>query len=444
MPLLALRHTISTRAVKTTVDVLVQKYGGTSLQTLDCVRRAALRIAEARRNGASVTAVVSARGGRTDDLLRLAADVGTASPSRELDQLLAVGECESAALMALTLNGLGVPAISLTGHQAGIETTDRHGDGLISRIGAARVRAAMDGGKVAVVTGFQGVDHAKDIVTLGRGGSDTTAVALAARLRASACEIFTDVDGVFSADPRILPAARCLPWVQPGVMAEMAFAGARVLHTRCIELAAMEGVEVRVRNVSSQAAGTAVVDRQNDRPLETRQAVVAVTHDIDVARVLVHCRDSHRDLAPDVFEVLAAQGAVVDLVARSGPYENEFRMGFTIRRSQADSVRAALHEVTASFGGGVHFDENVGKVSVVGMGLLSRPQYTARLVATLASSGIPTSWISMSQMRLSVIVPRERTVDAVEALHRAFHLDRHEPHEPLDVTSTTSGRSAAV
>lgn len=427
--------------MKSTVDVLVQKYGGTSLQTLDCVRHAALRIAAARRRGPSVAVVVSARGGRTDDLLRLAADIGTPSPSRELDQLLAVGEQESAALMALTLNRLGVRAISLTGHQADIETTDRHGEALISRIGAARVRAALEAGQVVVVTGFQGVDRAGDVATLGRGGSDTTAVALAARLRASACEIYTDVDGVFSADPRILPAARCLPWVEPGVMAEMAFAGAKVLHTRCIELAAMEGVEVRVRNVSSQAPGTIVVDRQDDRPLETRRAVVAVTHDTDVARVLVHCRDSRRDLAPDVFEVLAAQGTVVDLVARSGPYESEFRMGFTIRRSQADSVRAALHEVTAAYGGGVHFDENVGKVSVVGMGLLSRPEYTARLMAALASAGIPTSWISTSQMRLSVIVPRERTIDAVEALHREFRLDRH---EPTDVTSVTSGRSATV
>jgi aspartate kinase len=407
--------------------VLVQKYGGTSLQTLDRVRQAALRIAAARRHGSAVAVVVSARGNRTDDLLRLADDIGAVAASRELDQLLAVGEAESAALMALALNGMGVPAISLTGHQAGIQTTDRHGDALISRIGAGRVQAALDGGQVAVVAGFQGIDRAGDIATLGRGGSDTTAVALAARLRAAACEIYTDVDGVFTADPRVLPAARCLSWIAPGVMAEMAFAGARILHTRCVELAAMEGVEVRVRNASSQAPGTTVVERPDARPLETRRAVVAVTDDTDVVRVLVHCRDSRRDLAPDVFEVLAAHGTVVDLVARSGPYENEFRMGFTIRRSQVDAVRAALHELTAGFGGGVHFDEHVGKVSVIGMGLLSRPEYTARLMAALAAAGIPTSWISTSQMRLSVIVPRERTVDAVETLHREFHLDRHEP-----------------
>jgi aspartate kinase len=423
------------------VDVLVQKYGGTSLQTLDCVHHAALRIAEARRRGSSVAVVVSARGGRTDDLLRLAADMGATAPSRELDQLLAVGECESAALMALALNGLGVPAISLTGHQAGIRATDRHGDALIARIGAARVTAALENGKVAVVAGFQGVDEAGDIATLGRGGSDTTAVALAAQLGASACEIYTDVDGVHSADPRILPAARCLPWVDPGVMAEMAFAGARILHTRCIELAAMEGVEVRVRNASSQAPGTTIAGRQDSRPLETRRAVVAVTHDTDVARVLVHCRDIRRDLAPDVFEVLAAEGTVVDLVARSGPYESEFRMGFTIRRSQADPVRTALHKLTAGFGGGVHFDENVGKVSVVGMGLLSRPEYTARLMAALSAAAIPTSWMSTSQMRLSVIVPRERTVDAVGTLHQEFQLDRL---EPTGVTSVNSGHSATV
>jgi aspartate kinase len=428
-----------------TMDVLVQKYGGTSLETLDRVRNAALRISRERQRGRSLVVVVSARGSRTDDLLRLAADIGPAYPSRELDQLLAVGECESAALMALALNGLGVPAISLTGHQAGIRTTDRHGDALISRIGVAPVRAILDEGKVAVVTGFQGVDHAGDIATLGRGGSDTTAVALAARLRASACEIYTDVDGVFSADPRIIPAARCLPWIHPGVMAEMAFAGARILHTRCVELAAMEGVEVCVRNASSQAPGTTIVELQDGRPLETRRAVVAVTHDTDVARVLVHCRTGRHDLAPDVFGALAAQGTVVDLVARSGPYENEFRMGFTIRRSQADRVRAALHEVAVGFGGGVHFDENVGKVSVVGMGLLSRPEYTARLMAALAAAEIPTSWISTSQSRLSVIVPQDHTVDAVDALHREFRLGRHEQRPPgATRTSATSGHSAPV
>jgi aspartate kinase len=409
------------------MDLLVQKYGGTSLETLDRVRNAALRIAPEWRRGRSLVVVVSARGRRTDDLLRLAADVGSADPCRELDQLLAVGESESAALMALTLQGLGVPACSLTAYQAGIHTTDRHGDALISGIRAAPVRSILDEGKVAVVTGFQGVNDAGDIATLGRGGSDTTAVALAAQLRASGCEIYTDVDGIFTADPRIIPAARCLRRIHPEVMAEMAFAGARILHTRCVELAAMEGVEVSVRNALSQAPGTTIAGpTDHDRPLETRRAVVAVAHDTDVARVLVYCRDACRDLAPDVFEVLAAQGTVVDLVARSGPYEKEFRMGFTIRRSKVGQVRAALHRLAAGFGGGAHFDEDVGKVSVVGMGLLSRPEYTARFMAALAGAGIPTSWISTSQARLSVIVPQDRTAAAVDAVHREFHLDQHE------------------
>nr|WP_198151214.1 aspartate kinase [Kibdelosporangium sp. MJ126-NF4]CEL13094.1 Aspartokinase [Kibdelosporangium sp. MJ126-NF4]CTQ98781.1 Aspartokinase (EC 2.7.2.4) [Kibdelosporangium sp. MJ126-NF4] len=421
------------------MEVLIQKYGGTSLQSLDLVRRAALRVAEAWRLGQSLAVVVSARGGRTDDLLRLAADLGSAGPSRELDQLLAVGECESAALMALALTGLGVPAISLTGQQSGIHTTRRHGDALISRIGAARVRTALEARKVAVITGFQGIDSAGNVTTLGRGGSDTTAVALAVRLNAAACEIYTDVDGVFSADPRILPAARCLPWIDPTVMAEMAFAGARILHTRCVELAAMEGVEVRVRNASSRARGTTIVDRRNGQSLETRRAVVAVAHDTDVARVLVYGQSGGRDLAPYVFETLAAQDTVVDLVARSGPDETEFRMGFTMRRSHTDQIRGALHDTAASFGGGVRFDDDVGKVSVIGMGLLSRPEYTARLMAALAAAGIPTSWISTSQSRLSVIVPRSRTIDAVDVLHREFRLDQDEPG-----ARTTSGRSAPV
>jgi aspartate kinase len=208
-------------------------------------------------------------------------------------------------------------------------------------------------------------------------------------------------------------------------MAEMAFAGARILHTRCVELAAMEGVELSVRNALSHAPGTTIAEpADDDRPLETRRAVVAVAHDTDVARVLVYCRNGCRDLAPDVFEVLATRGTVGDLVARSGPYETEFRMGFTIRRSEIGRVRTALHDLATGFGGGVHFDENVGKVSVVGMGLLSRPEYTARVMAALAGAGIPTSWISTSQSRMSVIVPQDRTVAAVDALHRAFHLER--------------------
>ncbi|WBB50414.1 aspartate kinase [Verrucosispora sp. WMMA2044] len=407
------------------MDVLVQKYGGTSLETLDRVHRAALRISREWRRGRSVVVVVSARGGRTDDLLRLAADVGPVGPSRELDQLLAVGESESAALMALALNRLGTPATSLTAHQAGLLTTDRHGDALIARIATSSVRSVLSSGKIAVVTGFQGVSPHGDVTTLGRGGSDTTAVAMAARLLAN-CEIYTDVDGVFSADPRVIPAARRLPWIHPTVMAEMAFAGARILHTRCVELAAMEGVEVCIRNALSEGPGTIISELQESQPLETRQAVVAVTHDEDVARVLVHCRDGHGDLAPAVFAALAAQGTVVDLVARSGPYEKEFRMGFTIRRSESDRVRAVLHEIAVSHNGGVHFDENVGKVSVIGVGLLSRPEYSARLMAALATAGIPTSWISTSQSRLSVIVPQERTVDTVDVLHREFRLDRSE------------------
>ncbi|GIF42952.1 aspartate kinase [Actinoplanes xinjiangensis] len=413
------------------MDVLVQKYGGTSLGTLDRVRNAAMRIGQAWRSGRSVVAVVSARGSRTDDLLRLAADIGPTTPSRELDQLLAVGESESVAMMALTLRGLGVPASSLTGHQAGISTTDRHGDALISTIATGPVHAVLSERRVAVVAGFQGVNRAGDVTTLGRGGSDTTAVALAAQLRASACEIYTDVDGVFSADPRIMPAARCLRWIHPEVMAEMAFAGARILHTRCVELAAMEGVVVSVRNAMSQAPGTIISELPDDRPLETRRAVVAVAHDTDVARVLVHCRNGCHDLAPEVFEALSAQGTVVDLVARSGPHEKEFRMGFTIRRSEVSRVRDALHKVAVGFGGGVHFDENVGKVSVVGMGLLSRPEYTAKLMAALSAADIPTSWIFTSQSRLSVIVPQDSTVAAVDALHRAFQLDRQEPRPPV-------------
>jgi aspartate kinase len=268
-----------------------------------------------------------------------------------------------------------------------------------------------------VVGGFHGVNEVGDMITLGRGGSDTTAVALAAALGAQECEIYTDVDGVYTADPRIVPTARKVPRIGPAVMAEMAFAGAGVLHSRAVELAAMRQVAVHVRSSTGAELGTVVAGG-----LETGNPVVAVTHDLDVARVLI--RGNGADLAAEVLDILARNSVPVDLIARSGPHEDEFRMGFTVRRSDVVEVKLALEK--AAEDGGVRIDEGVAKVSLIGMGLLSRPTYVARMLGALSAVDIPTSWVFTSQVRASVTVPRDRVAAAVALLHEEFGLAKEE------------------
>ena len=401
--------------VRPAAGVLVRKYGGTSVADDASVRRVARSVAAARQDGRPTVVVVSAQGHTTDDLLARAAAFG-AGASREVDQLLGTGEIASAALLALALRALGVPATSLTGAQAGIGAYGPAGAAVVAGVDPTRLHRLLAAGEVPVVAGFQGVDARGDLLTLGRGGSDTTAVALAGALGAQRCEIWTDVDGVFSADPRAVPDARPLPAVGVDVMVEMAFAGARVLHSRAVELAAAREVPLLVRNTFSAAPGTTI---EGNTVLE-EFGITAVTHDPDVVRVLV--RTARTDLAAPLLEILAGQNVGADLVARSGPYEEEFRMGFTIRDSDATRVLPALRDAVSTVDGTVVVDGDVGKVSLVGVGLLNRPAHTARMLGALSAAGIPTSWVSVSQLRTSVIVPRDRLLAAVTLLHDAFGL----------------------
>lgn len=424
------------------MEVVVHKYGGSSLSTFSKVLTIAEYTAAARQDGRPPVVVVSARGDTTDDLLRAVDEVSgqIRSPEvgREIDQLLATGECASAALLALAISRLGVPAVSLTGAQAGILAQGNPGCGVITDVRAERVRRLLAEGVIPVVTGFQGVTASGDVITLGRGGSDTTAVAMASALVAWGCEIYTDVDGVFTADPRVVPAARRLRAVDVGTMAEMAFAGARVLHSRAVELAGIGRVEIRVRGSFSRGPGTlislpprsgsAAPHGAGDSMLENDGAISAIVHDLDVARVLVHSRLGRTDLAVDVLSALAGLAIPIDMVARSGPSEEEFRMGFTIRRGDTDRIRLALADLTGHSQVSLRVDDDLGKVSVVGMGLLSRPEYAARMISALAAEGITTSWISTSQLRASAIVARHRVVRAVEVLHREFCADLEDPH----------------
>jgi len=407
------------------MDIVIQKYGGSSLSTIDKIDQVAGLVAEKHQLGHPMVVVVSACGNTTDKLAQLAYEVGGADAARETDQLLATGECVSAALLAMALNKLGVPAVSLTGGQAGIFATGKHGSGYISTIEADRVIRLLDEGKIAVVAGFQGINSDGDVITLGRGGSDTTAVALAAKLQAGRCEIYTDVDGVHTADPRIIPTARALRVVGVGLMAEMAFAGAKILHHRSVELAAMHGIEIHVCSSLSHGFGTVIPRGSDESMLENDGVIIAITHDMDVAKVSLHTEQGGIDLVTEVLATLSRHSVPFDMVAGSG--SDELRLGFTVRRSDVDGIRLPLQRHIASLGGDLHIDEGVGKLSMIGMGLLSRPEYTARMLSLLSSAGIAASWISTSQLRTSIVVPLDRLIEAVGLLHHEFQLERDSP-----------------
>jgi aspartate kinase len=403
------------------MTTVVQKYGGSSLATAERIGMVADRIARTRAAGRPVAVVVSAIGDTTDELLRLAAGVSGTPDARETDQLLATGECASAALLAMALRQRGVAAVSLTGGQAGFRVSGPHGGGSIEWVCTERIRTLQAEGNVVVVAGFQGVNADGDVVTLGRGGSDTSAVALAAELGARTCRIYTDVTGVFTADPRLVPGARLLHLLPSGVMAELAFAGARVLHARSVELAHMSGVDIEVRDSATDAPGTVVQSRPAG--LESRSCVVAVAHDTDVVHLMVDGGVPPSDL----LDLLAEQATPPDLFAYAAPGPAGPRCGFTVTVAGTCRLREPLARLVAAAGGEVVAGAAAGKVSVVGTGLLSRPHLTARILSALASAGIAPTWIGASQMRVSAVVPAADTVPAAEVLHRTFGLDRAAP-----------------
>lgn len=410
-----------TRAIR------VLKFGGTSVGTTPArLREVATRVADVHRAGYPVVVVVSARGNTTDDLVTDAGSVSKTPPAREMDQLLATGEISAAALLAITLNDARTPAVSLTGGQAGIAAYGHHGDGRIADIDDTRLREVLRRGMVAVVAGFQGVDDTGNIVTLGRGGSDTTAVALAAALGATTCEIYTDVDGVYSADPRIAPDAQVLSRIGSGVMSEMAYAGARVLHARSVELAGRTGVSIHVRSAFTDQPGTIVVSKGTGREmLENSQPVTGIAHDTDAARVVIR-PGSLSSRVPELFAALAEASVTLDLVARTGDRDIGHGWDFTVPRP----LVAAVREVLARFGCQADIHEPVAKVSLIGTGLLSHAGTTGRMLAVLATAGIETYSVSTSQVRTSVTLPKAHCVHAVGLLHREFELN--EPTASVD------------
>ena len=411
---------------------MVMKFGGTSVADAERIKRAARRIVKAREQERRVVAVLSARGKTTDELIASAEEVSTTPDAREMDMLLSTGERISCALCAMAINDLGHRAISLTGSQAGIVTDTSHTKARILDVRADRIRAALDDELVVLVAGFQGVSTAKDVTTLGRGGSDTTAVALAAAVGAEVCEIYTDVAGVFSADPRIVPDARKLPVVSFEEMLEMSASGAGVLQLRSVEYGRNHAVRIHCRSSFTEAPGTFVVGEEETME---RHLITAVTHSRDEARITLLGVPDHPGVAGRIFTALAEANINVDMIIQDEPREGaEAHMSFTVPRSDLRAARAAIEPVATEVGiSGVHDDPEMGKVSVVGAGMKSHPGVAAKVFATLGEQGINIEMISTSPIKISCVVTADSVDRAVRALHEAFELgaDQIEAEHPF-------------
>ena len=405
--------------------LIVQKFGGTSVGSADRIRNVARRVTDAVNAGNDVVVVVSAMGNTTDELIALAADVSPHTHAREMDMLLTAGERISMALLAMAIQDRGVPAMSLTGSQAGILTTNVHGQAEIIDIRADRVREALDEGKVVIVAGFQGVDPvAKEVTTLGRGGSDATAVALAAAMEADLCEIYTDVDGVFTADPRLVADAKKLDEITFAEMLELAGAGAGVLMARSVELGSRRNIPIHVRSSFHDGEGTWVKEETMEEAI-----IRGVAHDSSEAKVTVHGVPDKPGVAAQIFEALATEGINVDVIVQNVSIQGVTDISFTVPKAQAESARDVTADAMASIGAaGVDVDTDIAKVSLVGAGMKSELGVAARMFRILSEHGINIEMISTSPIRISCIVRGDDVTAAVRSLHDGFGL-RGEPTE---------------
>ncbi len=402
--------------------LLVQKYGGSSVGSVERIAAVVARIARDRAAGRDVVAVVSAMGDTTDDLLALASSVtGGALPNaREQDALLATGEIQSAALLAMALIARGTDAISLSGAQAGISADGTYGKGRIAGIEPKRVRAELDAGRVVIVAGFQGVSEGSETTTLGRGGSDTSAVALAAALGADRCQIFTDVRGVYTADPRAVPAAQQLSVVGYEEMLELANQGAQVMQTRAVELGWVNNVAIEVLSSFEEQPGTVI---KEDTQVEKRNKVRGLAADTKVAKVTMVAVPDKPGIARSVFDPLSASNINVDMIVQNVSHDGTTDLSFTTSRADLAAARPVLEKIRAEIGArALEIDENVAKVSIVGAGIQNAPGYAARMFGTLADAKINIQMISTSEIRITCIVSESDAPRALQALHETFDL----------------------
>ena len=401
--------------------MIVQKYGGTSVGTAARIRRVSRRIAATVEQGHQVVAVVSAMGHTTDRLIALAQSINPEPPARELDMLVANGETITAPLVAMCLEGMGVPAISLSGLQAGVRTSAHHSRARIQDIKPDRILDALAEGKVVVVAGFQGVTADFEVTTLGRGGSDTTAVALAAALNAESCEIYTDVDGIFTADPRLVKSARKLTHIQYDEMLELAAVGARVIHPRAVEIGELYGVSIHVRSSFHEGVGTMIVAHV---PMEDRQRVRGIAEESNVAKITVVGVPDRPGIAAAIFEPLGAAGISVDVIVQNIGRSRRTDLTFSVAQSDLKAAEKLVKAAAKTIGAArVVSAGGIAKLSIVGTGMLGTPGIAGRMFRALADAGINIEMISTSEIRITCLVARDQVQKGVRILHKAFALD---------------------
>ena len=409
------------------MGLIVQKFGGSSVADAEGMKRVAARIVATKKAGHQVVVVVSAMGDTTDELIDLANAVTPIPQGRELDMLLTAGERISMALLAMAINNLGFEALSFTGSQAGVITDSVHGKARIIDVTPGRIREAISSGAIAIVAGFQGISQdTKDITTLGRGGSDTTAVALAAALEADVCEIYTDVDGIFGADPRVVPAARKLKTVTYEEMLELAAAGAKVLHLRCVEYARRFNLPIHVRSSFSPNEGTWVVENHPEGGTMEQAIISGVAHDKSEAKVTIVGVPDRTGIAARIFQAVADNDINVDMIVQnvSTAATGLTDISFTLSKDEGQKATQVLQRIQGEVGfASLLYDDTVGKLSLIGAGMRSHPGVTATFFAAMAEAGVNIEMISTSEIRISIIVREADLERAAKAAHTAFGLD---------------------
>jgi aspartate kinase len=403
------------------MTLIVQKYGGSSVADAEKINNIARRIARTKDEGNQVVVVVSAMGHTTDNLIKLAYQISEQPTDREFDILLSTGEVVSSTLLAMALGNLGYRAVSLTGAQAGIQTDSSHSRARILRVDTKRVVSELKNGNIVIVAGFQGITGRRDITTLGRGGSDTTAVALAASLRADICQIYTDVEGVYTADPHLISEARKLKGISYEEMLELATYGAKVMHNRAVELGELYNVPILVASSFSDGPGTII---GKEASMEVRNKVRGIAHDASISKVTILGVPDHPGIAAAIFEPLARANISVDTIVQNASINNSADLTFTVARSDLLKAMSIVEPVAKSVGGKQCIsDSTLAKLSIVGTGMLNTPGYAARMFRALSESGINIQLITTSEIRITCIISEDKVKDAVRALHQAFELE---------------------
>jgi aspartate kinase len=401
--------------------LVVQKYGGSSVADAEKIKNVARRIVETKEKGNEVVVVVSAMGDTTDELIQLARKINPKPQERELDVLLSTGEIVSSTLMAMALQNLGHKAVSLSGPQAGIETDTVYSKARIVHIEPKRIVKELEKGNIVIVAGFQGITKDKDITTLGRGGSDTTAVALAAALKAQICQIYTDVEGVFTADPRIVPEAHKLKEIGYEEMLELATLGAKVVHSRAVELGQVYNMPILVASSFNDKPGTII---HGGIPMEVRNKVRGIAHDLNVAKVTVVGVPDRPGIASAVFELLAKANISVDTIVQNASINKITDLTFTVARGDLDKAMSLIKPIAKSIGAkDCVSDSTLAKISIVGTGMQNTPGYASGMFRALSEQGINIQLITTSEIKITCIIAEDRAKDAVKALHRAFDLE---------------------